>query len=48
MKKHSNKKVAAVTLGCKLNYAETSMILDQLSNNGWLLSSIGERADLII
>lgn len=48
MKEHSNKKVAAVTLGCKLNYAETSTILDQLSQKGWLLSSIGERADLII
>lgn len=48
MKDHTIKKVAAVTLGCKLNYAETSTILDNLCNEGWQLSSIDQEADLII
>jgi threonylcarbamoyladenosine tRNA methylthiotransferase MtaB len=48
MKDHTIKKVAAVTLGCKLNYAETSTILDELCKQGWQLSSPGEEADLII
>jgi threonylcarbamoyladenosine tRNA methylthiotransferase MtaB len=42
------KSVAAVTLGCKLNYAESSVILDKLVLEGWKLSSIEEGADLII
>ena len=45
---HQKKRVAAVTLGCKLNYAETSSILDHLCQQGWQLSSIAEGADLII
>lgn len=40
--------VAAVTLGCKLNYSETSAILDKLSCEGWRISSVEEGADLII
>ena len=48
MKKHINKRVAAVTLGCKLNYSETSTILDNLCQQGWQLSSLVEGADLII
>jgi threonylcarbamoyladenosine tRNA methylthiotransferase MtaB len=48
MKEHIKKRVAAVTLGCKLNYAETSAILDNLCKQGWLLSSIEEGGDLII
>ncbi len=40
--------VAAITLGCKLNYAETSSILDDLSRKGWQLSSSEEGADLLI
>ncbi len=40
--------VAAVTLGCKLNYSETSAILDRLSSAGWRISSIEDGADLII
>ena len=48
MKKQTNKKVAAVTLGCKLNYSETSAILDDLCREGWLLSSIEDGADLIV
>jgi len=40
--------VAAVTLGCKLNYSETSAILDRLSAEGWKLSSLDAGADMII
>lgn len=42
------KSVAAVTLGCKLNYAETSAILDTLSQKGWQLSTIEDGADLLL
>ncbi len=48
MNDHIHKRVAAVTLGCKLNYAETSSILDDLCQQGWELRSIDEGADLII
>jgi len=48
MKDSMKKRVAAVTLGCKLNYAETSSILDDLCKQGWQLSSIEEGAELII
>jgi threonylcarbamoyladenosine tRNA methylthiotransferase MtaB len=48
MKGHIIKKVAAVTLGCKLNYAETSTIIDNLCRDGWQFSSMEEGADLII
>ena len=48
MKEHMIKRVAAVTLGCKLNYSETSTILDNLCKEGWQLSSIKKGADLII
>ena len=48
MTDHIHKRVAAVTLGCKLNYAETSSILDDLCQQGWELRSIEEGADLII
>jgi threonylcarbamoyladenosine tRNA methylthiotransferase MtaB len=48
MKECINKKVAAVTLGCKLNYSETSTILDDLCKQGWILSSIEQGADLIV
>ncbi len=48
MKDYTNKSVAAVTLGCKLNYAETSAILDELCKQGWLLSTIEKGADLIV
>jgi threonylcarbamoyladenosine tRNA methylthiotransferase MtaB len=40
--------VAAVTMGCKLNYSETSAILDRLSAEGWKLSSLDAGADMII
>jgi threonylcarbamoyladenosine tRNA methylthiotransferase MtaB len=42
------KSVAAITLGCKLNYAETSSILDDLVSQGWRLATIEEGADLVI
>jgi threonylcarbamoyladenosine tRNA methylthiotransferase MtaB len=42
------KRVAAVTLGCKLNYAETSAILEKFIREGWELSSIDEDAELVI
>ena len=48
MEKYTKKRVAAVTLGCKLNYAETSAILDDLRSEGWSLSTIEEGADLIL
>lgn len=48
MEHMKQKSVAAVTLGCKLNYAESSAILDNLVSEGWKLSSIEEGADLII
>ncbi len=48
MKGYINKRVAGVTLGCKLNYAETSSILGDLCKQGWLLSSIEEGADLVV
>ncbi|NTV06843.1 MAG: MiaB/RimO family radical SAM methylthiotransferase [Chlorobiaceae bacterium] len=48
MKNYTKKSVAAVTLGCKLNYSETSTILDNLCKQGWKLSSIDDGADLII
>lgn len=48
MKSMNRKRVAAVTLGCKLNYAETSTILDMIVLQGWSLSTIEDGADLII
>ena len=48
MSDHIIQRVAAVTLGCKLNYAETSSIIDNLCQQGWQLSPIEEGADLII
>ncbi|MBM3162054.1 MAG: MiaB/RimO family radical SAM methylthiotransferase [Chlorobi bacterium] len=40
--------IAAITLGCKLNYSETSAILDHLSAEGWRLSSVKTGADMVI
>lgn len=42
------KRVAAVTLGCKLNYAETSSILEQLVGRGWQIAAPDETPDLVI
>lgn len=43
-----NKKVAFHTLGCKLNFAETSAIGKQLSNEGFVKVRAGEQADVCI
>lgn len=44
----NTRRVVAVTLGCKLNYAETSSILDRLLAAGWRLAEDGEAPDLVI
>ena len=43
-----NKKAAYFTLGCKLNFAETSSIGKMLSENGIRKARQGEIADLCI
>ncbi|MDD4972462.1 MAG: tRNA (N(6)-L-threonylcarbamoyladenosine(37)-C(2))-methylthiotransferase MtaB [Paludibacter sp.] len=44
----NNKKVAYHTLGCKLNFAETSAIGKQLSDEGFVKVKPGEQADVCI
>lgn len=44
----NNKKVAFHTLGCKLNFAETSAIGKQLTNEGFVKARPGEKADVCI
>lgn len=43
-----NKKVSYYTLGCKLNFAETSTIGKTLSDEGFLKVKTGEKADLCV
>jgi threonylcarbamoyladenosine tRNA methylthiotransferase MtaB len=43
-----NKKVAYYTLGCKLNFAETSTIGKQLAEQGFRKALQGEKADICI
>jgi threonylcarbamoyladenosine tRNA methylthiotransferase MtaB len=43
-----HKKVAYHTLGCKLNFAETSAIGKQLSLEGFQKARTGEQADVCI
>jgi threonylcarbamoyladenosine tRNA methylthiotransferase MtaB len=43
-----NKKAAYYTLGCKLNFAETSTLGKQLSEQGIRKASAGEKADICI
>ena len=43
-----NKKAAYFTLGCKLNFAETSAIGKVLSENGVRKARVGEMADLCV
>lgn len=43
-----NKKAAFVTLGCKLNYAETSTLRDRLAARGCVAVEEDERADICI
>ena len=44
----NNKKVAYHTLGCKLNFAETSAIGKQLADEGFSKARSGEQADICI
>ncbi len=48
MKKENKKRVAFHTLGCKLNFAETSTIARQLINEGFTKVSFDERADVYV
>ena len=41
-------KVALHTLGCKLNYAETSSVADQFRSNGFTVSDISNINDVIV
>lgn len=43
-----NKKAAYHTLGCKLNFAETSSLRDQLERQGVQTVQKGEKADICI
>jgi len=42
------KKIATYTLGCKLNYSETSTLAEQFLKQGYELVSFGQKADLIV
>ncbi len=44
----NNKKVVFHTLGCKLNFAETSAIGKQLEEEGFTKVRHGEQADICI
>ncbi|MEZ7866226.1 MAG: tRNA (N(6)-L-threonylcarbamoyladenosine(37)-C(2))-methylthiotransferase MtaB [Paludibacteraceae bacterium] len=44
----TNKKVVYHTLGCKLNFAETSSIGKQLADEGFVKARAGEEADICI
>lgn len=44
----TNKKVVYHTLGCKLNFAETSAIGKQLADEGYVKARAGEEADICI
>lgn len=47
-KNMKQKSIAAITVGCKLNYSETSAILDRFVSEGWTLSTVEKGADLFI
>ena len=42
------KSVLAITLGCKLNYAETSSILETFVRKGWRIAAEADDPDLVI
>ena len=42
------KKISAYTLGCKLNFAETSTIVQKFLDNGYQLVPFGQKADVTI
>ncbi len=48
LKNAHTKTVFAVTLGCKLNYAETSSILERFVRMGWRIASRNEQPDIVI
>lgn len=48
MSSNGKKSVAALTLGCKLNYAESSALLHALWQEGWRIVACNENPDLII
>ena len=41
-------KIAFHTLGCKLNYSETSFILKDFQNNGMKITNFSEEADIYV
>ena len=43
-----NKKVAFHTLGCKLNFTETSTISRSFTNSGYILTDFSEKADFYV
>lgn len=47
-KVQKKKRVLAITLGCKLNYAETSSILDGFVRDGWEIATGDDKPDLVI
>lgn len=47
-KDKKNKSVHVQTLGCKLNYAETSAVLENFVRNGWEISAGDDVPDLVI
>ena len=47
-KDKKKKRVLAKTLGCKLNYAETSAILERFVQEGWEIAAGDEVPDLVI
>jgi threonylcarbamoyladenosine tRNA methylthiotransferase MtaB len=46
--RNMNKKVAFFTLGCKLNFAETSSLAAQFENNGYLRTEQFEESDIVV
>src|SRR5580700_11774725 len=48
MKEGKNKTVAFHTLGCKLNYSETSSLSRLLENEGWEKRDFDEPADVYV
>ena len=42
------KSVSLHTLGCKLNYSETSTIAKNFSSKGFLLKNYGEKSDIFV
>ena len=41
-------KIAFHTLGCKLNYSETSFILKDFQNDGMKITNFSEEADIYV